>query len=73
YTFDLGARGRFGKYLSYDIGGFFLSYQDRLGVIVREVSDIQEERFRGNIGDAVTYGLESFVDWNIMETFSANR
>lgn len=73
YTFDLGARGRFGKYLSYDVGGFFLSYQDRLGVIVRSVSDIQEERFRGNIGDAITYGLESFVDWNIMETFSANR
>ena len=73
YTFDLGARGRFGKHFSYDIGGFFLSYQDRLGVIVREVSDIQEERFRGNIGDAVTYGLESFVDWNIMETFSTNR
>lgn len=73
YTFDLGARGRFGKYVSYDIGGFFLSYQDRLGVIVREVSDIQEERFRGNIGDAITYGLESFVDWNILETFSGNR
>ncbi|SRX55538.1 TonB-dependent receptor [Aequorivita sp. CIP111184] len=73
YTFDLGARGRFGKYLSYDIGGFFLSYQDRLGVIVREVSDIQEERFRGNIGDAITYGLESFVDWNILESFSENR
>ena len=72
YTFDLGARGRFGKYISYDIGGFFLSYQDRLGVIVREVSDIQEERFRGNIGDAVTYGLESFVDWNVMESFSTN-
>lgn len=73
YTFDLGARGRFGKYVSYDVGGFFLSYQDRLGVIVREVSDIQEERFRGNIGDAVTYGLESFVDWNILETFSGDR
>lgn len=73
YTFDLGARGRFGKYVSYDVGGFFLSYQDRLGVIIREVSDIQEERFRGNIGDAITYGLESFVDWNILETFSVNR
>ncbi|WP_313114448.1 TonB-dependent receptor [Aequorivita sediminis] len=73
YTFDLGARGRFGKHISYDIGGFFLSYQDRLGVIVREVSDIQDERFRGNIGDAVTYGLESFVDWNVMESFSTNK
>jgi len=73
YTFDLGARGRMGKYLSYDIGGFFLTYKARLGVIVRELSDVKEERFRGNIGDAVTYGLESFVDWNIVETFSANR
>jgi Fe(3+) dicitrate transport protein len=40
---------------------------------VREVSDIQDERFRGNIGDAITYGLESFVDWNVWETFSANE
>ncbi len=73
FTFDLGARGRFGKYVSYDIGGFFLSYEDRLGVIVRKVSDIQEERFRGNIGDAVTYGLESFIDWNVWETFNGSN
>jgi Fe(3+) dicitrate transport protein len=73
YTFDIGGRGRFKKYLSYDVGVFLLSYQDRLGVIVREVSDIQDERFRGNIGDAITYGLESFLDWNIWETFSTNK
>jgi Fe(3+) dicitrate transport protein len=73
YTFDVGARGRFKKYLSYDVGVFLLSYQDRLGVIVREVSDIEDERFRGNIGDAVTYGIESFVDWNVWETFSRNE
>ncbi|GEQ86729.1 TonB-dependent receptor [Patiriisocius marinistellae] len=73
YTFDLGVRGRFKKYVSYDVGAFLLSYQDRLGVIVREVSDIQEERFRGNIGDAITYGIESFIDWNIWETISENK
>lgn len=73
FTFDFGARGRFGRYVSYDVGGFLLSYQDRLGVIVREVSDIEEERFRGNIGDAVSYGLESFVDWNLLETFGGGK
>jgi len=73
YTFDIGARGNFHRLVSYDVGAFFLSYEDRLGVILREVSDIQEERFRGNIGDAVTYGIESFVDWNVWETFSANE
>ncbi|MFT6049892.1 MAG: Fe(3+) dicitrate transport protein, partial [Patiriisocius sp.] len=36
-------------------------------------SDIQVEQFRGNIGDAITYGLESFVDWNIWDTFSENE
>lgn len=73
YTFDLGARGKFKKFVSYDIGLFLLSYQDRIGVINRAVSDIQVEQFRGNIGDAVTYGLESFIDWNIWETFSVNK
>ena len=73
YTFDIGARGRIKKYLSYDVGAFFLNYKDRLGVILREVSDIQQERFRGNIGDAITYGIESFVDWNIWETLSTEK
>lgn len=73
YTFDIGARGNINRLVSYDVGAFFLSYEDRLGVILREVSDIQEERFRGNIGDAITYGIESFVDWNVWKTFSANE
>ncbi len=73
YTFDLGARGTFKNFLRYDFGVFFLSYQDRLGVVLRAVSDIQDERFRANIGDAVTYGFEGFADWNIWETFSSNE
>lgn len=73
YTFDIGARGKFKNFLRYDFGVFFLSYQDRLGVVLRVVSDIQDERFRANIGDAVTYGFEGFVDWNIWETFSSNE
>tara|TARA_R110002072_G_scaffold16233_3_gene63899 strand:- start:91006 stop:93435 length:2430 start_codon:yes stop_codon:yes gene_type:complete len=73
YTADLGVRGKFKNLISYDVGAFFLSYEDRLGVILRALSDIQQERFRGNIGDAVTYGFEGFADWNIWNTFSANR
>ncbi len=70
YTFDFGARGRYKKYISYDIGGFFLSYKNRLGVIGRAGSTNPYERFRTNIGDAISYGLESFVDWNVLATFS---
>lgn len=73
YTFDIGARGRFQQYVSYDVGAFLLKYDKRLGVILREVSDIEAEQFRGNIGDAITYGIESFVNWNVWETFSDNK
>ena len=73
FTVDFGARGTFKKVLSYDVGVFYLSYEDRLGVILREVSDIQQERFRGNIGDAITYGIESFLNWNLWNTISDNR
>ena len=73
YTADLGLRGRYKKYLSYDVSVFYLAYNDRLGVVLREVSDIEQERFRGNIGDAITYGIESFIDWNIWSTFSSEE
>jgi len=71
YTFDLGVRGRFKKYVSYDVGLFFLQYNDRIGLILGGESNIVSTR--GNIGDAITYGIESFIDWNIWETFSGNK
>ncbi len=73
YTFDIGARGRLLKYVSYDVGAFYLSYENRLGVVGREGSINPYERFRTNIGDAATYGIESFIDWNIVETFSVSE
>ncbi|PQB03942.1 TonB-dependent receptor domain-containing protein [Aureitalea marina] len=70
FTADLGLRGQIDDVLRFDVSAFFLSYRDRLGVVVRAVSDIEEERFRSNIGDAITYGLETFGEWDIRNTFS---
>lgn len=69
YTADIGARGRIAEVLSYDLSGYFLSYANRLGVINRKISDIEEKRFRGNIGDAIIYGIETFADWDVATTF----
>lgn len=73
FTTDVGVRGKINRVLSYDVSGFFLKYNNRIGVRLRELSDIEQDRFRGNIGDAITYGVESFADWNIWQTFSNNR
>lgn len=79
FTSDLGIRGRLGNIFSYDAGMFALKYNDRIGEILRpEVRENAEGemvetgrivRFRGNIGDAFIYGLETFGEWNMKNTF----
>ena len=79
FTADIGARGRFKDFLSYDASIFGLLYDDRLGEVLKnqtrtgadgeEIETGNLIRFRGNVGTAFIYGLESFGDWNIKETF----
>ncbi|NNE27900.1 MAG: TonB-dependent receptor [Saprospiraceae bacterium] len=61
FTADLGARGRFGKLISYDINAFGLWYNDRIGIIL----DNRANRVRKNIGNAFIGGMESLFDLNI--------
>lgn len=79
FTSDIGIRGRLGDFLSYDASIFVLKYNDRIGEILKP--EIRENatgelietgrivRFRGNIGDAFIYGLETFAEWNLKNSF----
>lgn len=79
FTADVGVRGRFNDYVSFDVSAFALRYDNRIGEILKEEvaenaqGEMQETgriiRFRGNIGDAFIYGLETFADWNLKNTF----
>lgn len=66
FTADLGLRGKWGDELSYDIGGFGLLYDDRIGIIL----DDRANRVRKNVGKAFIYGLEAFADWNLAKAMS---
>ncbi|MCC8358584.1 TonB-dependent receptor [Salinimicrobium sediminilitoris] len=66
FTADIGVRGRLKEYLSYDLSVFALQYNERIG---EDFVPATAVRFRGNIGDAFIYGLETFADWNIKNTF----
>ncbi|MGM0745933.1 MAG: TonB-dependent receptor domain-containing protein [Bacteroidota bacterium] len=76
FTADFGIRGRFGDNISYDVGGFGLMYDNRIGEFLRaetriNAEGVQEEtgrvvRFRGNIGRAFMYGIESLVEVNLL-------
>ncbi len=79
FTADLGFRGRHEDILTFDVSGFGLLYDNRLGEILKPATRTDENgneietggivRFRGNIGTAFMYGLESFGNWSIKETF----
>lgn len=79
FSTDIGVRGRFKEILSFDTSVFGLLYDDRLGEVLRNEERINAAgelvetgrivRFRGNIGTAFIYGIESFVDWNLAHTF----
>ncbi|MDR9415139.1 MAG: TonB-dependent receptor [Gracilimonas sp.] len=76
FTTDVGIRGRIGEWASYDVGGFALLYDNRIGELLRAETRInaegeQEEtgrvvRFRGNIGQAFMYGVESLIELNLL-------
>ena len=68
-TTDIGIRGKYKNYVSYDIGGFFLNYNNRIGFVLEEQTDTSIKTKRTNVGDAIVYGLESMIDLNLNELF----
>ena len=65
FTADVGLRGNLKNYVSYDANIFGLFYNDRIGFTQQVNSFGRIVSERGNVGDAVIYGLESLVDFNL--------
>ncbi|SEB50158.1 Fe(3+) dicitrate transport protein [Tenacibaculum sp. MAR_2009_124] len=75
FTADLGIRGNINRTISYDAGIFGLFYNDRIGLIQKELEDgsgrvVQERR---NAGDARILGIESLVDFNLKRLFNISN
>ncbi|MEX0723354.1 MAG: TonB-dependent receptor [Gracilimonas sp.] len=76
FTTDFGTRGSIGESISYDVGGFGLLYDNRIGEVLRAETRVNAEgnteetgrvvRYRGNIGQAFMYGIESLFEVNFL-------
>lgn len=64
FNADLGLRGKLSESIRMDIGVFYLSYRDRIGSYQDRL-----KRVTTNIGDANIYGLESFVEVDLLKLF----
>lgn len=64
YNADIGFRGWVKNFLNFDVGAFYLSCNNRVGVV--EISDSlgNQHPFRTNVANSIHQGLESYVEIN---------
>ncbi|REE00452.1 TonB-dependent receptor domain-containing protein [Marinoscillum furvescens] len=76
FNADLGMRGANQGKLRYDVSLFYLSYKNRIGSVLKKEPDPRFNylvdrtfRFRTNVADAAIFGLESYLEGDLIELF----
>ncbi len=68
FNTDIGYRGTIKNILNFDIGGFYLSYNNRIGVVLKQNPLTGDDyTLRTNIANSVHKGIESYVEFNILK------
>ena len=70
YNADLGYRGFVRDYLNFDLGVFYLRYNNRIGLIERTATDGTTFPYRTNVANSVHKGVESYVEFNPVKAFA---
>ncbi len=73
YTVDGGLRGIIKNVLYFDVSGFLLKYNNRIGTILQvDSSTFQIVRYRTNVSDSKNMGVEAFVELDWLKLFRKN-
>ena len=67
YNFDIGYRGKVKNYLQFDVSGYYLQYNNRVGVITTTATNY---RLITNVGASSSKGIESYIEFNPLRAFS---
>ena len=73
YSLDLGVRSANTTLYSYDVSGFYLNYNNRIGEVQFYDESQRVLRRRGNIGQAVIFGLESYAESDLLRLLQPQR
>ncbi|HET6768429.1 MAG TPA: TonB-dependent receptor [Chitinophagaceae bacterium] len=71
YNIDLGYRGKLKDFLQFDVSGYYLQYNNRIGTIT--VSATPSYRLITNVGSSASKGIESYVEFNPVRAFTKNK
>lgn len=67
FNSDIGYRGTVKNYLNFDIGAFYMAYNNRIGVVLKTNEFGEEYTYRTNIANSVHQGVEAYVEFNIIK------
>jgi len=70
---DLGYRSHYKDVLNFDINAFYLFYGKKVGLISQEKPDATSYLFTTNIGDAVTKGVEMYVELSLLKSITKRQ
>jgi Fe(3+) dicitrate transport protein len=65
FNIDFGYRGAIKEFLTFDVGAFYLFYDNRIGTI-----SVNNKNLKTNIGASVSRGIESFIELDVMRIFT---
>lgn len=69
YNSDVGFRGSLSNYLNFDVSGFYLRYNNRVGVIERSDASGNQYPYRTNVANSVHQGFETYLEFNPVKAF----
>jgi Fe(3+) dicitrate transport protein len=72
FNADLGYRGTVKNYLNFDIGLFYIAYNDRIGTILINPGSSNQYTLRTNVANSVHKGLESYVEFNLLKYLNSH-
>ncbi len=67
YNIDLGYRGKVNNFLQFDISGFYLQYNNRVGTITPTGTNY---RLITNVGNSTSKGFEGYAEIDLVKAFT---
>ena len=65
YNYDLGIKGKIGKYFYLDLSGFWVEYKNRIGNLPIVKSNGNTAQFRSNLGESSSRGIEVYSELDL--------
>lgn len=72
YNADIGWRGTIGQVLSFDVGAYYLRYNNRIGDIRVVDSIFNIYQYRTNVADARSIGVEAYLEADVCKWLNEN-